>query len=241
MKTGVIVQARMESERLPGKVYKKAAGKPLLDHLISRIKKSKLTEKIVIAIPDTKKSSVLLPIIKKHKVDFYLGSLDNVLLRYINAAENFGIDPVIRITADCPLIDPFLIDEGIKRYKEFKNKPDYYFLEGYPHGLGDIEILSLKSLKKSIQMVNDQYYLEGVMPFLTENPNLFDVIIEKAHPSFLRPKFRLCVDEKPDLVLIRKIFNYFKSKENFFTKEITEYLDKNPALVDINKNVKQRH
>ncbi len=237
---GVIIQARMESERLPGKVYKKILDKRLLEHVILRVKKSKLIKKSVVAIPDTKKNLLLLPLIKKNKAEFYLGSLKNVLLRYIKAAEKFQIDPVIRITADCPLIDPFLIDESVKEYKKIKKRPDYFFIEGYPRGLGDIEILTLKALKKSIQLTKDPYHLEEVMSFILERPDLFDIKIAKASLNFFRPEFRLCVDEKPDLVLVRKVFGYFKSREHFTFKEIIEYLDKNPRLVDINKNVKQK-
>jgi len=240
MKFGVIIQARMESERLPGKVYKKILDKHLLEHVILRIKGAKLIKKVVVAIPDTKKSSILLPIIKKNKVDFYQGSLNNVLKRYIKAAEKFQIDPIIRITADCPLIDPALIDKSIKKYTRFKKRPDYFFVEDYPHGLGDIEILTLKALKKSIRLTKNPFHLEHVMSFILENPDLFKIKIEKALPEFSRPKLRICVDEKSDLVLIKKIFEHFKPRENFSTQEIIEYLDKNPKIASINKNVKQK-
>lgn len=237
---GIIVQARMESERLPGKVYKKIFNKHLIEWVIFRVKKTKLVEKIVVAIPDTKKSSVLLPIIKKNKVDFYQGSLNNVLSRYIKTAEKFQIDTVIRITGDCPLIDPALIDQSVKRYLSFKNKPDYYFIEGYPRGLGDIEIIALNALKKSIQLTKRPYYLEHVMTFIEANPGLFKIKIEKAPAEFFRPDLRICVDEKSDLVLVKKIFKHFEPRENFSAQEIIEYLDKNHQIANINKNVKQK-
>ena len=240
MSLGIIIQARMESERLPGKVYKKILDKRLLEHVILRVKKAKLIKKVVVAVPDTKENSVLLPLIKKNQAKFYLGSLKNVLLRYIEAAEKFQIDPIIRITADCPLIDPLLIDESVKEYKKIKKKPDYFFIEGYPRGLGDIEFLTLKALKKSIQLTKDLYHLEEVMSFILEKPGLFDMKIIKSSSNFFRPEFRLCVDEKPDLILVRKIFEHFKPREYFTAKEIIKYLDKNPELVNINKNVKQK-
>ena len=240
MSLGVIIQARIESERLPGKVYKKILDKCLLEHIILRVKRAKLIKKVVVAIPDTQENSVLLPIIKKIGAEFYLGSLKNVLERYIKSAEKFQIDPIIRITADCPLIDHFLIDESVKEYKKIKKRPDYFFIEGYPRGSGDIEILTLEALKKSIKLTKNSYHLEEVMSFILGRPDLFDIKIAKASSNFLRPEFRLCVDEKPDLVLVRKIFNHFKPREYFTTKEIIKYLDKNPKLVNINKNVKQK-
>lgn len=240
MSIGIIIQARMESERLPGKMYKKILNKHLLEWVILRVKKSKLAEKIIVAIPDTKESSVLIPLIKKHKVDFYQGSLDNVLDRYIKAAEKFQIDFVIRITGDCPLIDSDLIDSSIKRYKEFNNKPDYFYIEGCPRGLGDIEIIKLEALKKSISITKKPHHIEHVVSFILENPNLFEIKIEKVLPEIFRPDLRVCVDESADLILIKKIFNHFKPREDITTREIIDYLDENPKLISINKNVRQR-
>jgi spore coat polysaccharide biosynthesis protein SpsF (cytidylyltransferase family) len=240
MSIGIIIQARMESERLPGKMYKKILNKHLLEWVILRTKKSKLAEKIIVAIPDTKESSVLIPLLKKHKIDFYQGSLDNVLDRYIKAAEKFKIDFIIRITGDCPLIDPELIDNSIKRYKEFNNKPDYFYIEGCPRGLGDIEIIRLEALKKSISITKRSHHLEHVVSFILENPKLFKIKIEKVLPEIFRPDLRVCVDEPADLVLIKKIFDHFKPREDMTTRETIDYLDENPKLISINKNVRQR-
>lgn len=238
---GIIIQARMESQRLPGKVYKKALDKHLLEWVILRVKKAKLIEKIVVAIPDTKKSSVLLSLIKKNKVDFYQGSMDNVLDRYLKAAEKFQIDPVIRITSDCPLVDPVLIDQAAKRYLSFKDKPDYFFIEGYPFGLGDIEIFNLRVLKKTSQMTKNPYHLEHVVAFLSERPDLFKIKVGKAPLELSRKNLRVCVDELPDLILVRKIFEHFKPREDFTTKEILEYLDKNPEIAAINKDIRHKY
>ncbi|MEK7658938.1 MAG: glycosyltransferase family protein [Patescibacteria group bacterium] len=240
MSIGIIIQARMESKRLPGKMNKKILGKHLLEMVILRAKKAKLVKKIVVAIPDTKKSSLLLSVIKNNKVNFYQGSLDNVLLRFLEAAEKFKIDPVIRITGDCPLIDPYLIDESIKKYLKFEKKPDYFFVEGYPRGLGDIEIISKKSLEKSAKLAKNPKDKEHVMTFIANNPSLFEIKIEKAPSEFFRPDLRVCVDEAFDLVLVKKIFNHFKPRIDMSVQEIIEYLDKRPKLISINKNVKQR-
>ncbi len=240
MNIGIIIQARMESTRLPGKVYKKILDKHLLEHVILRVKKAKVAKKIIVAIPDTKKSAVLLPLIKKNKADFYLGSQDNVLDRYIKAAEKFKLDTVVRITADCPLIDPFLINEAVNKYQNFERKPDYFLIDGYPRGLGDIEFITLKALEKTISLTKNPYHLENVVSFILENPNLFEIKIEKVNTDFFRPKFRICVDEKQDLILVKKIFEHFKPKENFSYLDIINFLDKNPKIANINENVKQK-
>src|SRR3989344_4990711 len=115
MSIGIIIQARMESERLPGKMYKKILDKHLLEWVILRTKKAKLVKKIVVAIPDTKKSSVLLPLIKNNKVDFYQGSLNNVLERYLKTAEKF-IREGLRVCVDKPQ-DLILVKNIIKHFK----------------------------------------------------------------------------------------------------------------------------
>lgn len=234
---GAIIQARMESKRLPGKVYKKILNKHLLEHVILRVKKAKLIKKIIVAIPDTKENSILLPLIKKNKVDFYLGSLDNVLDRYIKAAEKFQIDPIVRITADCPLIDPVLIDQIVKKYLNFESKLDFFFIRDYPFGVGDIEIVTLETLKKIFRLTKNPFHFEHVISFISERPDLFKIKIEKAPSKLSRPNLRVCVDELPDLILVRKIFEHFKPREYFTTQEILEYLDKNPEIAVINKEI----
>ena len=238
MNLGIIIQARMESTRLPGKVYKKILNKHLLEHVILRVKKAKSAKKIIVAIPDTKKSAVLLPLIKKNKADFYLGSQDNVLDRYIKTAEKFKLDTVVRITADCPLIDPVLIDEIVEKYLNFEKKLDFLFIKDYPFGLGDIEVISTETLKKISRLTKDPFHFEHVVSFISERPDLFNIKVEKAPSEFSRPNFRVCVDEPRDLVLVKKIFEHFKPREYFSTKEIIEYLDKNPKILAVNENIK---
>ncbi len=238
MNLGIIIQARMESTRLPGKVYKKILDKHLLEHVILRVKKAKSAKKIIVAIPDTKKSAILLPLIKKNKADFYLGSLDNVLDRYIKAAEKFKLDTVVRITADCPLIDPVLIDEIVKKYLNFENKLDFLFIKDYPFGLGDIEVISTEALKKIAQLTKNPFHFEHVVSFISERPDLFNIKVERAPSELSRPNFRVCVDEPKDLVLVKKIFEHFKPREYFTTKEIIEYLDKNPKILAVNESIK---
>ncbi|MEK7540643.1 MAG: ElyC/SanA/YdcF family protein [Patescibacteria group bacterium] len=241
MNIGIIIQARMESKRLPGKMNKKILNKHLLEWVILRSKKAKLAKKIVVAIPDTKKSSVLLPLIKRGKVNFYQGSLNNVLSRFLEAAEKFKIDPAIRITGDCPLIDPVLIDQSIKEYKSIKNKPDYFFIKGYPFGLGDIEIISFGAFKKILKITKNPYHLEHIVSFICENPDLFKIKVETAPPKFFRKDLRVCVDEPQDLVLVENIIKHFEPKEDFGAEEILKYLDENPKIAAINKSIRHSY
>lgn len=238
---GIIIQARISSKRLPKKVLKIISEKYLLEWVIIRVKKSKMARKIVVAIPDTKEDLILLPIIKKNKVDFFQGSLGNVLERFIKTAKKFNIDPVIRITADCPLIDPNLIDQSIKEYSKLKTKPDYFLIEGYPFGLGDIEIIKLKALEKSLELAKNSDHLEHVVSVISENPGIFSIIVKKAPQNLFRQDIRLCVDELPDLKLVRKITENFASEKYFSTPEILKYLDGNPKIAEINKKIRHNY
>ena len=179
----------------------------------------------MVASPRTKKSLILKELVKKNGVNFYPGSLDNVLDRHIKAAEKFKIDPIIRITADCPLIDPVLIDQVIRKYNRLKEQLDYFFIKGYPQGLGDIEIVTLEALKRSARLTKKAPYLEHVITFILENPSLFKVRITKSPRRFYRPGLKLCVDEIADLTLVRRIYRHFAPRIDFSFQEVIKYLD----------------
>jgi spore coat polysaccharide biosynthesis protein SpsF len=241
MSIGIIIQARVGSKRLPKKVYRKILGRHLLEWVIIRSKKSKLAEKIIVAIPDTKEDSILLPIIKKNKADFFQGNLNNVLDRYFQAAKKFNIDPIIRITGDCPLIDPFLIDQAIKEYLKIKEKPDYFLIEGYPFGLGDIEIIRFKAIEKSLKMAKEARHFEHVVSFISDRPDLFKIKVKKAPSNLFRQDIRLCVDELPDFKLVKKVAEHFGKRIDFTTPEILKYLDESPNIAAINKNIRHNY
>lgn len=236
-----IIQARVGSERFPKKVLKKINGKAMVEHVINRVRMSKKIDKIVLAIPDNFEDDVLLAIAEKLNVTCVRGSEQDVLSRYLEAAKRVKADVIVRITADCPLIDSGIIDDMLKK---FEKKECDYFLDdvgygGYSRGF-DVDIFSLEVLEKASRLADKDYQREGVTDFILENPKIFRIKHHKAPERFRRPDYRLCVDEKPDLVLVKKIFEHFKPRENFTAKEIIEYLDKNSKLVDINKNVKQK-
>ena len=126
MKIGLIIQARMNSSRLPGKVMLKVCSKPLIDILIERVKKAKKVDEIIIATTTNKKDDILCEHLKNKNCQIFRGSEDNVLSRYYEASMKFNVNVIIRVTADCPLTDPELIDEMISEY--LKSKPEYLFM-----------------------------------------------------------------------------------------------------------------
>jgi len=113
MKTGAVVQTRMGSTRLPGKVMMNLCGKPVIDHVIDRLKQSKLLDDIIIATTTSEKDKVIVEQAKKNGVKWFCGSEEDVLSRYYYAAKENNLDTVVRITSDCPLIDPVLLDKVV--------------------------------------------------------------------------------------------------------------------------------
>lgn len=236
-----IIQARMGSARLPGKVLKKINGKPIIEHLINRVKLARKIDQIVLAIPDISRDDVLFKLSKKIGVTCVRGDEKNVLSRYLKAAKETKADTIIRITGDCPLIDAQIIDEVLDEFE--KEKCDYLIndvrYKGYPRGF-DVDVFSLKALERTAKLADKNYYKEHATTFMLAHPEMFKITYYKAPEKLYRPNYRLCVDKKIDLVLVKKIFDHFKPRKNFTAQEIIEYLDKNPKITSINKNVKQK-
>ncbi|MFH1968235.1 MAG: glycosyltransferase family protein [bacterium] len=240
MKTAII-QARVGSCRLPRKVLKEINGKPILEHAVGRVKLSKNLDKIVLAIPDNSQNDILADLAKKLNIICVRGSEKNVLSRYLKAAKKVKADIIIRITADCPLIAPEIIDEMLNIFE--KEKYDYLLNDakrkGHPRGF-DVDIFFTRCLKKTASLTNKNYNKEHITTFMLEHPEIFKIKYYVAPKKLYRPDYRLCIDEELDFVLIKKIFDYFKPRENFTAEEIIKYLDKNPKIASINKNVKQK-
>ncbi len=231
----------MGSDRLPGKVLKKINGRPMLEYVINRVKLSKNLDKVILAIPSASQDDILFKLAKKLNTICIRGSEKNVLSRYLKAAKGTNTDVIIRITADAPLIDPRIIDEMLDSFE--KEKCDYLINDvrhkGHPRGF-DVDVFFTKCLEKTSKLANTDYHKEHITTFMLDHPEIFKVRYYKAPKNLCRPNYRLCVDEKLDLILIKKIFKHFRKREYFSAQEIIEYIDKNPKLADINKNVKQK-
>ena len=151
MKIAAIVQARMGSSRLPGKVLEDIAGKPMLWHLVNRLQKSKLLNGIIIATTTNDIDQPILDLAASIGVDSFAGDEKDVLDRYYQAAIKFGVDIICRITADCPLIDPQIVDQVIQHF--LKEKVDLAFASLYPDGF-DTEVIAFSALGKPGKKLN---------------------------------------------------------------------------------------
>ena len=230
----VIIQARYDSTRFPGKILKKINGKSILEILILRIKKSKLVDKIVVATTKEKNDNKIIDQIRKLNIDIYRGSTKNVLQRYYLATNTIKhkVKNVIRITSDCPLIDAELIEKIIIKHK--KNNSDYTsntILPTYPDGL-DIEIFKYQALKKAYFQAKTKFEKEHVTPFIKSHKS-FKKTNLKSIPNL--SNLRLTLDYEEDLKLLKKIFKYFKYDIYTPYNKIVNYQKNNKKVFEINK------
>ena len=240
-KTAAVIQARMGSTRLPGKVMKNLGGKPVLWHVIERVKQAELFDEIIIATTTNKKDKIIYDKALKWGVKAYRGSEKNVLERYYEAAKENNVETIVRITSDCPLIDPFVIDNIINQYNE--NSYDLVTNAGpklenrtYPRGM-DTEVFSFQILEAAYKNAVKKYQKEHVTPYIYENIN--NIYYYKNSNDF--SSYRLTLDEKDDLKLIKKIYNkLYKGKHDFYLNDILMIMEKNPELKRINSNVEQK-
>ena len=243
-----IVQARMGSERLTGKVMKEVEGTPLIGHTLQRLSRSKYITKVVLATSENKENDVLVDYAESIGFDVFRGDEDNVLKRYKEASDKFKGDIIIRVTGDCPFIDPIIVDSVISTF--LINDYDFVKLDvpdAFIRGF-DTEVFSRESLELANKIVNEEKHFEGqdiermftehVTYFMYTSQNIFSVY-KIVSDSFYKKNYRLCVDTPSDFELIEKIATHFKDM-HVCSKEIIKFLDKNKDIAEINKEVKQR-
>ncbi len=233
MSTVAIIQARMGSSRLPNKTMADLLGKPMLWHLINRIRHSKKIDKIVIATTTDEKDKVITRFARKNGIDFFAGSENDVLERYYYAAKKYKATVVVRITADCPLIDPDITDKAIEKFR--KGGYDYLGVDinTYPNGF-DSEVFTFKTLEKAFFEAKLASEREHVTPYIWKNPKIFKIGKLSTNKGY--GNIRLTVDHKEDLDLVTIIYKALYRKDGIFhLDEIADYLKKNKDLVMINK------
>jgi len=235
---GAIIQARTASTRLPQKVIKKIEGKTVLEQVILRVKKVKGLERIILATTNKREDDILESIAKKLNISVFRGSENDVLDRYYQAAKLFKIDPVIRITADCPLLDPKVVEKVI----DFYLKGNYDYVSNvrpptFPDGL-DVEIFSFETLKKIWKKAKLPSEREHVTAYIGNHPEMFRIGNVTAKKDF--NYLRLVLDEKEDLILIREIYKKLYDKNRFFgLEDILKLFERKPELIKINQQIKR--
>ncbi|MDP3935325.1 MAG: glycosyltransferase family protein [Candidatus Giovannonibacteria bacterium] len=240
----IIIQARMSSTRLPGKIMKNLAGKPMLWHVVTRCLAAKSADKVIVATTVNSEDDVVENFCKENNFLYSRGSLDNVLSRYYETAKKFGADIVVRATSDCPLIDPKIIDLCVEVFQ--KSGADYIsnVVPGertFPRGL-DVEVFKFSALEKACRLASENYEKEHATPYIWENKkNEFKIgAMIMAAPEYAR-NYRLTVDYPEDFELIEKIYSkFFVPGKIISIPEALKFLDASPDLLKINAHCEQK-
>jgi spore coat polysaccharide biosynthesis protein SpsF len=232
----LIIQARLSSTRLPRKVLKILLEKPMLQQQIERIYLAKHFDRIIVATSLDPSDDPIETFCQTISACCFRGSLEDVLDRYYQCACRYKADHIIRITADCPLIDPEVIDQVTQTHLIQQN--DYTSnvgIETFPDGL-DIEIMSFKTLESAWKNANKSSEREHVTAYIRNHPALFK--IGNLESKINRAHLRWTVDYEEDFSLVETIYKHFFSCGNtkFTSNDIYALLEKNPALLNINKN-----
>ncbi len=234
MKTIAIVQARMGSTRLPNKVMKPINGVPMIELLLNRLSQSKELDQIVVATSIDAKNIPLVEHVRALGYAYEQGSENDVLERYINAAKVHQADVVVRITGDCPLVDPELVDECIRRFRT--EHVDYFSNTNppsYPDGL-DIEVVTLAALEQAMRESDKPYDHEHVTPYVRE--------IGRFNTSGMQNNedlsaLRWTVDEPTDFEVISNVFTHFMPDIHFTWQQVLGLQRSHPNLFAANKNI----
>ena len=230
-----IIQARMGSTRLPGKVMEKIGKKSLLEILVFRLKKSKNLDDIIIATTTKKNDDEIVELAKNLGLKFYRGSEEDVLSRYVEAASLFDASIVVRVTGDNPLTDPQLTDKLVEEH--IKNGSNYTYCNNVPLGTS-VEVVDLSALKNANTNTKLQSEREHVTPYVKSNPEIFK--IQKIDYYFNNQNLRLTIDTEEDLELIKFINAKLGPIENLEIERIIDFLEKNPRISDLNnRSIKQ--
>jgi spore coat polysaccharide biosynthesis protein SpsF len=239
MKTVAIIQARMSSSRLPGKVLKEAGGRPLIDRMVERVRKAKQIDETIVATTVDPSDDTIAEFCITAGIEFFRGNLMDVLDRYYQAALIHQAEIVVRLTGDCPFIDPVLIDETLELM--IREKADFAcnrlpppMTRTFPIGL-DVEAVTFTALKKAWQEAREKHEREHVMPYFYEEPGRFKVV--KLDNPVDYGSLRWTVDTPEDLEFVRAVYSALGIRNDFSWMEILRIVQEHPELAQINANV----
>lgn len=236
MKTIAIVQARLGSKRFPNKVLKEVNNSSLIELLLKRLSLAKEVDEIVVATTTSPIDDRLQFVVENLGFKVFRGSDSDVLDRYLHAAEDCGAETIVRITGDCPLIDPKLVDSCIAEFR----MGNFQYLSNsnppsFPDGL-DTEVFSIESLRNAAKNATDSYDREHVTPFIRKGLSHF---CGTFHSEIDYSNYRWTVDEYQDYIVVENIFKYFSPKIDFDWKAIIDLQESHPYLFEPNSGLKR--
>ncbi|PWH11820.1 MAG: hypothetical protein DDG60_16320 [Anaerolineae bacterium] len=267
MNTLAIIQARMGSSRLPGKVLLDLAGKPMIQRVIERVQRAQTVHRVLIATTTDPADEPIAQFAAQQGVDCYRGSLHDVLDRFYQAAQCVQPDVIIRITADCPLIEPSLIDETVRLMREPCFAPIDFacnrlpppFTRTFPIGL-DVEVCTSAALERAWREASAPFHREHVMPYIYEGVTLMQPASQPVHRRYsvctgISPRqfhiaqlqhtpdygsLRWTVDTIEDLTFIRELYARLPNTEEFDWYDVLHTVQQHPELSRINATVQHK-
>jgi len=231
----------MTSTRLPGKVLKKVLDKPLLEYQVERLKRSKRLDEIVIATTVNETDNPIVELAKQLGIKVFRGSEEDVLSRYYQAAIQNETDIIVRLTSDCPVIDPKVVDDVIQYFLDHQDQFDYVsntLTRTYPRGM-DTEVFSFKVLKESHDEAKEKLEREHVTPFIYQRPSRYSVGSVKYSKDM--SSYRWTVDTLEDFELIQLMIENLYPKDSQFTLEdAITLLEEHPDWAKMNQMIEQK-
>lgn len=238
MEVSAIIQARVSSTRLPNKIFALISGKPLIWHVVDRLRRSKSISRVAVATTTNPADDVLEKWCRENNIEVFRGSEEDVLSRYFHAAKGMGAEVIIRVTADDPFKDPTIIDKVVEMF--LKNKLDFAYNNKpptFPEGL-DVEVFSMAALEKAQAESKDPYEREHVTQYFYRHPEKFRQmnLANKEDISSMR----WTIDTKEDLGMARAVYKgLYKEGKIFLTADILRLIKEHPEIASMNSGVKR--
>ncbi|GAA3980699.1 glycosyltransferase family protein [Hymenobacter antarcticus] len=241
LRAGIISQVRMGSTRLPGKVLLPAAGRPLLDYHIARLRQSGLP--VYLATTTEPADDLLATYAETNKIPYHRGSEADVLARYYGTAQEFGLDVIVRVTSDCPLVDGHLIGAAVERYLAEGNPLVYRsnsIIRTFPRGL-DFEIFSMQMLAEAHTIATLPYEREHVTPYIKANPATAGRVIfrDEMWPDGDFSRFRITLDTAEDYEVLRRLIEDYHA-EQLDVSALLALLEAHPEIMALNAHIEQK-
>jgi len=233
-----IIEARMASTRLPGKVLRPIMGRPMLELLIERLQRAETLDCILVATTEKGADDPICALAERLGIGYYRGSEEDVLDRVLRTARAFSVADIIEITGDCPLIDPAVVDRVVREYRGYSCEyASNVIRRTYPRGM-DTQVFSTAVLERVARLTDDPAYREHVSLYIYEHPEIFRLCsIESGLPEWVT-RLRLTVDTGEDFTLVSAIFEALSPQNPAFgLSDIVRLLEERPDLQEINRHV----
>ena len=234
MRKIAVVQARTGSSRLPAKVLIKIKGRTILEHLLTRLTYSSRIDEIVVATTDKNQDRDIIKIAEKLSMGTFAGSEEDVLSRFLGAAQQFKSDLIIRISGDCPLIDPFVVDDIVNLH--LKKKGDYtsnVIRRTFPRGIA-VEVFPIELLDQLNRLTRDSRHREHVTSFVREHPSCFKVNSYEIQSGIYDPDWRWVLDTKEDLQFIRAVYErLYRDGKVFRSEDVLALIRAHPEIMKL--------